>query len=43
MNESPLSQRRSPNKNINDNCKEPEEEYSSKDGFLYRLFGGILF
>ena len=33
----------SPNKNINDNCEETQEEYSSKDGFLYRLFGGILF
>ena len=33
----------SPNKNINDNCEELQEEYSSKDGFLYRLFGGILF
>ena len=43
MNEVPLSPRRSPNKNINDNCEEQSEEYSSKDGFLYRLFGGILF
>ena len=33
----------SPNKNINDNCEEPNESYSSKDGFLYRLFRGILF